>query len=58
MKSEERGGKSKVRNDLRQRTFEFAVRVVNPCRELHKTGFVQRSRFSVQGWSKRGILKK
>ena len=35
--------KSKVRNDLRQRTFEFAVRVVNICRELEKTPGVSRT---------------
>ena len=45
--------KRDVRNDLMERTFEFAVRVVNLCRKLDKTGLVQSSRFRVQGWSKR-----
>ncbi len=31
------------RDDLRQRTFEFAVRVVNLCRKLEKTPGVSRT---------------
>lgn len=31
-----------MRNDLRQRTFDFAVRVVNLCRSLDKTPGVSR----------------
>ena len=34
--------KSEVRNDLGQRTFEFAVRVVNLCRTLNKSPGVSR----------------
>ena len=35
--------KRQVRNDLRQRTFEFAVCVVNLCRKLDKTPGVSRT---------------
>jgi four helix bundle protein len=34
--------KSEVRNEIRQKTFDFAVRVVNLCRILNKTPGVSR----------------